>query len=234
MRIIALGDTHGRTDWKRIVEEETFDKVVFLGDYFDSHDFITAEQQMDNFQDLLAYKRANVEKVVLLIGNHDFHYHRKISQTYSGYEYFSEFEIQDLFQFALEEDLVQMCFLYQKILFTHAGITKTWAKANKIDLNNLENSINQLFKNTPKAFGYNPGKLNDPYGEEICQTPIWVRPKSLRQNAIEGFTQVVGHTPQPGIRLDDKIIFIDTIGTSGEYLSIQNDEMSIVQNQTKI
>ena len=29
MRIIALGDTHGRTDWKQITANEKFDKVVF-------------------------------------------------------------------------------------------------------------------------------------------------------------------------------------------------------------
>jgi len=38
MRIIALGDTHGRTDWKQITARERFDKVVFIGDYFDTHE----------------------------------------------------------------------------------------------------------------------------------------------------------------------------------------------------
>lgn len=45
MKLIALGDTHGRTDWKEIVAETEFDKVIFIGDYFDTHENITPEQQ---------------------------------------------------------------------------------------------------------------------------------------------------------------------------------------------
>ncbi|MCU0352919.1 MAG: hypothetical protein MUD08_04140 [Cytophagales bacterium] len=59
MKLIALGDTHGRTDWKRIVSDNEFDKLVLVGDYFDAKEDITAEQQMDNFRELLSYKQAN-------------------------------------------------------------------------------------------------------------------------------------------------------------------------------
>ena len=44
MRIIVIGDIHGRTIWKDIVNQE-FDLCVFLGDYVDSHDRISAKQQ---------------------------------------------------------------------------------------------------------------------------------------------------------------------------------------------
>ena len=84
MRIIALGDTHGRTDWKEIIAKETFDKIVFHGDYFDTHDKISFEQQMNNFIDIINYKRENVDKVILLLGNHDHHYLASTNVTGSG------------------------------------------------------------------------------------------------------------------------------------------------------
>ncbi len=37
MKTIVIGDIHGRTSWKDIIEkEQTWDKVIFIGDYFDS------------------------------------------------------------------------------------------------------------------------------------------------------------------------------------------------------
>ena len=52
-------------------------------------------------------------------------------------------------------------------------------------------------------------------GDEICQTPIWVRPYSLRSDKLDYYIQVVGHTPQDNIILsDDGIVLIDTLGSS--------------------
>ena len=38
MKTILIGDIHGRSIWKRIVADEKPDRVVFIGDYFDSFD----------------------------------------------------------------------------------------------------------------------------------------------------------------------------------------------------
>ena len=71
MKIIAIGDLHGRTLWKYIVSKVDFDVVVFIGDYFDTHENISPVQQIENFKELLDYKKQLPEKVVLLFGNHD-------------------------------------------------------------------------------------------------------------------------------------------------------------------
>lgn len=35
MKIVCLGDTHGRTHWKNIVAKETdADKIIFIGELF--------------------------------------------------------------------------------------------------------------------------------------------------------------------------------------------------------
>ena len=74
-KLIILGDTHGRTTWKEILnKEKEFDKFIFIGDYLDTHENITGEQQLENFKDIRKFKEDNKDKVVLLFGNHDFHY----------------------------------------------------------------------------------------------------------------------------------------------------------------
>ena len=71
MKILILGDIHGRTIWKDIIEKESPDKVIFLGDYVSTHDNISSETQIANLNDILDYKEANSSKVILLRGNHD-------------------------------------------------------------------------------------------------------------------------------------------------------------------
>ena len=68
MKTIVIGDIHGRTIWKQIVRHNTFDKVVFEGDYFDSFD-ISVKDQLKNFNEIIKFKERFPDKVVLLIGN---------------------------------------------------------------------------------------------------------------------------------------------------------------------
>ena len=35
-KTIIIGDIHGRDIWKNIVAQEQADRVIFIGDYFDS------------------------------------------------------------------------------------------------------------------------------------------------------------------------------------------------------
>ena len=71
MKTIVLGDIHGRTVWKSIMNQEQPDRMVFLGDYVSSHEDIGADQQIDNFMEILVAKEEHPQKFVLLRGNHD-------------------------------------------------------------------------------------------------------------------------------------------------------------------
>jgi len=83
-KIIVLGDTHGRSKWKEVLRKEPdATKVVFLGDYFDSFD-IPFEEQVENFTNILALKKEDPDKIVLLLGNHDFQYLPYVTEHYSG------------------------------------------------------------------------------------------------------------------------------------------------------
>ena len=233
MRIIAIGDVHGLDRWKNIVSGSTYDTVVFMGDYFDTHENISAEKQKINFRELIRFKNQNKEKVILLTGNHDYHYLDGIDETYSGFQRFHKMEFQELLHKAIDDNLMQICYVYEKFLFSHAGVTKTWCKnvfGNvKFENKELESAINNIFKTKPLEFRFTMGSNYSVFGDDKCQSPIWVRPRSLQNDKIEGITQIVGHTRQSRIELNPDVVIIDTLGTSGEYLVIEDGKMIIAK-----
>lgn len=242
MKIIVLGDTHGRDYWKKIITKESYDKVIFIGDYFDSHDPGSySTQQILNFREIIKFKKENSDKVILLLGNHDFHYLPGINEHYSGYQSHASFDIQEILKENLE--LLQVCHIENNFLFVHAGITNTWLKLRDTKLE----EINDLLKTNYSILGFTPGRYYDPYGDEICQSPIWVRPDSLYRDKIEGYHQVVGHTTQlKGINLDYtdhqtrsfdpnvkryNVILVDALTKDNfppQYLVIENDIPKVV------
>ncbi len=224
MKIVALGDTHGRVLWEEIVKKnKDADKIIFIGDYFDTHYDITTDQQIENFTKILELKKNNMEQVVLLLGNHDFHYLKGAGEKYSGHDTFRALDINIVLQPAVDSGLVQMCFKHDKYVFTHAGVTKTWCLRNGIKTNDLENEINDKFITKLDSFCFAYGPNMSRTGNDVTQSPIWVRIPSLFADAIDDITYVIGHTTQESIVITDKIIAIDTIGTSGEYLVIENN-----------
>jgi len=229
MKIIALGDIHGRSIWKRIAQENNYDRLVFMGDYFDSKEGINPEQQLQNFAEIIELKKLQPEKIILLIGNHDFHYFRFAPRNYSGYQMEASPLIQTALNSALDSNYLQISFIHSTFLFTHAGVTKTWLKNQKYDSTILiDVFLQDLFLKKPLAFHFTSGHVLSKIGNETCQTPIWVRPKSLFLDALDGYTHVVGHTQRPSIFIaPNKMILIDTLGISGEYLVVENDNVSI-------
>lgn len=231
MKIIALGDTHGRPLWKEIIEKEKPDKIVFIGDYFDSWD-ISAEKQIHNFLDICTYKEANPDSVVLLIGNHDYHYIHGENGT-SGWQK----NYAGVIHHALKQHLpsLQMAHQVDNILFTHAGVSSIWLESNysrwEDEFANIAEAVNYVYKHTPEAFLFNG---NDPYGNDTCQTPIWIRPSSLmKANGTfkKDIIQVVGHTRQKTIDIEGKstggfYYFIDAIDVR-QYLIIEDGQFKL-------
>lgn len=73
MKILVIPDLHWLDTWKKLIEENTFDKVVFLWDYVDSFD-IPDEKIFSNLLDIINYKKDNMDSVELLLWNHDIQY----------------------------------------------------------------------------------------------------------------------------------------------------------------
>ena len=236
MKLIAIGDLHGRGIWQHIIQKENPDYVVFMGDYFDSFD-IPYLDQMYNFKQVINYKRQNMDKCTLLTGNHCVHYQRWAINSGENYSGFQSIYANDICQeLELNQDLMKMAYKMDNFLFSHAGVTKTWLELMEIENDeNMVDAINDIAKFKPRMFAFGAvgrGGWVDGYGDNIWQNPTWVRPKSLMKDSKElGYIQVVGHTGQncidiKGKATGGKYYFIDTLGSSGEYLIIEDGQVS--------
>ena len=226
MKLIALGDTHGTPYWKDILSIENPDKVVFIGDYFDGYD---DRDEVGNFLEIVEYKEKTNAEVVLLLGNHDHHYLPEVGNSgVSRYQYKKAKMLEGLME--KYKHYFTMAHREEDILFTHAGVTKTFMNQTFGDgnwnTNNLVELINQAFRKDPNIFAFNGFDFS---GDDITQTPIWVRPYSLLIDAVPDFTQVVGHTIVENIVKEDNIYFIDTMQTSHQYLVFEDGNVVVKQ-----
>jgi hypothetical protein len=226
MKIIAMGDVHGRDFWRRIVDTQEFDRLILAGDYFDSTE-ITAKEQMNNFRNLVAFKETFPDKLILLTGNHDLHYlpvARAIHETYSLFQEEYATEISRLLQEHFY--ILQMAYKWGDYLFTHAGVTQTWLNNTGYKGEEISIFLNRLFQQQPEAFLFSG---TDPYGDDVTQSPVWVRPQSLKEDAFgyPSIKHVVGHTRMYRLKTEEgRFYFIDTMGATKEYLIIEDGVVS--------
>jgi len=133
MKVLAIGDIHGRDIWKRIIEREPdVDKIVFVGDYHDIYNYefdddtdIAKTNSISNLLEIIEYKKANMDKVILIIGNHDSHYIHDI-QKCTRYDYKNSDQLRSIFKNNI--DLFQYAWQYKDNIFIHAGITSLWMR----------------------------------------------------------------------------------------------------------
>lgn len=125
-KILVIPDVHGRTFWRKAKEEiNNVDKVVFLGDYLDPYFFegITRENAIEEFKEIIKFKKENLDKVILLLGNHDCAYCFDFGSA-SRYDYDNEEEIKSLFE--ENKSLFKLFHKEEDYLFSHAGVTNYW------------------------------------------------------------------------------------------------------------
>ncbi len=228
MKQIIIGDIHGRTIWKDIVNQE-FDRVIFIGDYVDTHEDINGSQQLENLLNVIEFKKQNQDKVILLVGNHDYQYWPGSPDRgqYSGYQVRMAPSFEAVFD--QNKKLFQMCFEDEfKTIYSHAGLTKTFIE-NKIG--HLDtNHINDVFRYSPKSFCFYMGDHSGS-GDNINQSCIWVRPNSLYRDGIDRL-QVVGHTSVNSIGhppKNERRGFYDVDCLPKEYLVRVDEEFEIAK-----
>jgi predicted phosphodiesterase len=237
MKLIAIGDIHGRDIWKQIVaKEQDADMFVFVGDYFDSFT-VKGIDQINNFLDIIEFKKQSKVPVILLLGNHDYHYYPGIEDTStSGYQTLMAPSIKHVV--GDNKQHLQLAYQSGEFVFTHAGLSSEWLDDMVVgwDVDSLDATVNDLFRFQPNKIAYRSFKYYDyennqatlaaGYGDETFQGPIWIRPKSLmrvNKNTLrKQIIQVVGHTPQDTIDIEGK-------STGGRYYFI--DTLEYGQNQ---
>jgi len=240
MKRIIIGDTHGRSFWKLIANTEEWDELIFIGDYFDTHDDISGLEQLHNFNEIINFKKASDKPVILLIGNHDHHYFPEIGYTgTSGYQS----GIAKNFEATLqrEREHLQMAYAFDNVLCSHAGVGEAWMerlvkykiveKLPNFTTKEIAEFVNEIWYNKPRVFEFTG---NDSTGDDMGQTPIWIRPRSLYKDSRtmnkEGIIQIVGHTQVKAIDIEActkiGIFTIDALGTSGEYLIYDGEKFT--------
>ena len=183
MKYNIIGDIHGRKEWKNLVNPE--DINIFLGDYFDPYDNIEFDDLKSNFLDIIDFKINYPNNVILLYGNHDYHYIvDNINEQYSRYDYINATQIKEIFN-EFEDLFYGVCYTFNKYICTHAGITENWyikyfETKDYSSLKEVEDNINNLWKTDKQAFSfYANAKMFDTYGTSPEQSPLWVRPQTL-------------------------------------------------------
>ena len=246
MKLVAIGDIHGRDIWKQIVaKEHDADEFVFVGDYFDSFT-IKGVDQINNFLDIIEFRNTSIyHKVTLLIGNHDYHYYPGIDETgTSGYQTLLAPSIKHVV--SDNKQYLQAAYQSGEFVFTHAGLSSEWLDDSIEDwnVNNVVEKVNELFQYQPGKIAYRSFKqVGDQvygvggYGDETFQGPMWIRPKSLMKANYDTLRkqviQVIGHTPQDNIDIKGKstggrYYFIDTLEyNQGQYLIVEDGVVSL-------
>jgi predicted phosphodiesterase len=240
-RIVSIGDIHGTKSWKDnfliengkvILQGPSIEKVIFVGDYVDSFSYTDIEIR-ENLLEIIDLKKRYPDQVVLLIGNHDIQYMNpspksrcsgfRSTMLHDLYDIFKE--NRSLFQFAHYESDVEG----DQVLWTHAGVTNGWFGELLDSVRHKNYRFKDLFEEILNreykideilnlAFDVNIDLIynvdQESGGIDLNASPIWVRPKTLIEDPLFGYDQVVGHTPVMDIEIKfskvETIYFIDT------------------------
>jgi UDP-2,3-diacylglucosamine pyrophosphatase LpxH len=245
MKTVIIGDIHGHDSWKQVIaQEQDADRFVFVGDYFDSFT-VTGVVQIHNFKEIVEFKTNSDKEVIMLIGNHDYHYFPEIGDSStSGYQSTLAPSIKQVI--GENKQHLQMGYKLDDIVCTHAGLSSEWLDDTFVswDIDNVVDKLNELFQYQPTKVGYRSFKyygsdntqaqLAGGFGGETFQGPIWIRPKALMEANYDTLRtqirQVVGHTTRKQIDIEGKATggryyFIDTMPR--EYLIVTDGVVSL-------
>ena len=215
MKIAVIGDLHGKSCWKKLLANKVsdFDKIIFMGDYSDdSWVTFTDKEIIDNFIDVIEFKKNNYDTAELLIGNHDFQYIVGYP-TASRYRKSYAKEMNKIFND--NTDIFKPIHIENNYIFTHAGITNGWIdyikekyEIENINIDNIYNIVNIVYKNDKddcNIASFRRRGLNKFAGL------LWADTKDLLEDAWKGYNQVVGHNRvKPGsvIKKDSYAIYM--------------------------
>lgn len=221
MKIISIGDIHGRNDWKKI-DVNKYDLIVFVGDYTDSYVY-DDEVILSNLMDIIQLKKDYPNKVILLLGNHDLQYFF-LNEGYQCSGFRGSMAASLDYVFKENKDLFQIAHQVENTIWTHAGISKGWYEYNKKEIDEVAEKFET--KNLADTFNHML-MMNRNYNSLLHQVGrhrsgrykhggiTWADRMETKNNYLEGYHQIVGHTPIGSITLygDDKnsIRYIDVL-----------------------
>jgi len=187
---VVLGDIHGSTYWKTVVEENPACRYIFLGDYLDPYKNISRNQLLDNLKEIIQLKKDRHDDVILLLGNHDLHYIRMEIGPYSRFDV--AIAMDAFFLFTENIHLFTYAFQDENCIFTHAGISEKWFLddfGGDVNKNIAEQLNNPLCDQLPAL--YRVGALRG--GDYNAVGGIFWADIDELKVPLQGYIQYVGH-----------------------------------------
>ena len=228
-KTVVISDIHNKY-WmaEGIIELEHPDKVVFLGDYFDSY----GDDANETSYHTARWLSESVEKKnrVHIVGNHDLTYLSKGRFSCSGYNEFKLWTINKWMNKEKWNKLVSHCWVGDW-LCTHAGLSNLIFKKYGIDrtvqqfMLECEDELRSLDMNGTSFMCSNArGGLDQYSGIYWCDYDEF--------RAIPDINQIFGHTRQDKVRWsragNSQNICLDT-GLQ-DYLVLYEDNMPLIKS----
>lgn len=129
--IVICPDIHCRDFWKKVLAIKD-KRIVFLGDYLDPYywEGFSFENGLENLKEIIDFKKENPERVILLLGNHDFNYLWQFNWA-SRFNPKHSLDAHQLYKDNL--NLFEPYKIIDNILFTHAGVCEGWVESHVIE-----------------------------------------------------------------------------------------------------
>ena len=208
-RLIVIPDVHGRKFWRSAVQGNEEEKIIFLGDYVDPYGWegILPGEAYDELLDVISFKKAHPDNVVLLLGNHDLGYlDRSVCEC--RMDYYREKMIRKSFLDNL--GLFDIAHMEKRngddILFTHAGIAEGWVRNNTEILgpgkfNPL--TLNEMLHDDKRRPGLLSALSDISWyrgGLDSVGSPIWADVHEFLEGErfLDGYLHIFGHTLHEG------------------------------------
>ena len=220
MKVITIGDLHGKTHWKNISYDE-YDRVIFIGDYLDGDG---STDELENLQQIISFKKSYPEKVILLLGNHEIQYYWQPENKLKKHNRHLSKSFNSILK--ENENIFQVSFQLNDYLWTHAGITNRWLDfvENTVPgfknsfASNPEETINALFHSDKCDLLFSIGKAK---GGDSTGGPFRADISELRTGIPLNIKQLTGHYRIKGIEKveinSNEIIFTDCLNSTIEW-----------------
>lgn len=213
-KILFCGDIHNKANRilprvDEVIAQRGINRVVFLGDYVDEFNQ-GAKKIIDStlfLADWVKDKRSSGDLTVnVLMGNHDLPY----VVTYQDPGYYqvrnsvavphhssARYKLRDIMREMIDSVAVYVSYQGGSVIASHAGFVESWSsKVGHDSIEDLVNKTNNLYK---QDYLYMLSWAGRERGGFDLPSPCWAGEHELIEGAVHGVTQVVGHTPQPGI-----------------------------------
>lgn len=208
MKLLAVGDLHGKSCW-RDIDTNRYDDVIFIGDYVDGGETVSDPDILENLQALIGLKNSYPDRIVLLLGNHDIQYLHFPHFRGSGLRPSMQKQLTELYR--QHAHLFQVAWQHGNYLFTHSGVSKYWydelmhyplVNSLKSEGDTLADLLNKVELRLPEQRSI-LHRIGAPRGGEGFGGITWADKVELETAMLPGYHQVVGHTKVPAVKRID-------------------------------